>query len=493
MRTVILGFLLLLSMRIEAARPTVNANNLYSSSIACKSAQFSWSNGNGDARLIVAREGSPVAFTPADNTVYSQYSTAFGTSTPPGTNNNEFILANTAGTNSINITNLKTGTTYYITIYEHDNNGSSTLYLTSGASSYSFTTASINQSFDIKVNDSCQYSNSFEFTNTSTHTISGLVFNFEVESKTYNADQPLVYKYKTASGYAYVNLKNNNTLGCPASLSKTVKIYPKRTSLYDFANSTDTVQDFINNNFKVKLKGITMPFPLAVSYQWNDGLSNISNFPTLQKKYPEPGRYHTQVVTSIHVNSRTTNCRDTMYLDLVVTGINPFRTLTVTPYRLPLKNNLFSYSLNDTGLSAVKWHFGDGNTSSDAITTHSYNDTGSYTVKVVATTKSGISDSTYKILRVDPDMGDTTSLTNPQLAVLSAFPIPASKQFDLQFRSIEHYQIKLFQMDGKICFEKTQTELKERLQIGDLASGNYQLGIYQNGSLVQTFNIIIDK
>lgn len=492
MRTVILGFLLLLSMRIEAARPTVNANNLYSSN-ACTSAQFSWSNGNGNARLVVAREGSPVAFVPTDNTVYTQFSSAFGTSTPPGTNNNEFILTNTGGLSNLKITNLKAGTTYYITIYEHDNNGSNTLYLTSGAATYSFTTASINQSFDIKVNDSCQYSNSFEFTNTSTHTIPGLMFTFDVESKTYNADQPLKYTYKKANGYANVILRNNNTLGCPSSLTKTVRIYPKKVALYDFANSTDTVQDFIRNNFTIKLKGLLMPFPMGVTYQWDDGLSNKFNFSTFQRKYPEPGRYHTNVITTIHINMQPTNCRDTMYLDLVVTGIKPFRTLSITPDRLPLKNNLFSYSLNDTGLSAVKWHFGDGQTSTDSVTTHTYADTGFYTVKVVATTNAGISDSTYKILRVDPDMGDTTSIASSKLAVLSAFPIPASKQIDLQFKSIDNYQIKLFQMDGKICFEKTQTELKERLQIGDLASGNYQLGIYQNGSLVQTFNIIIDK
>lgn len=492
MKTSVLGFLLLLIFQAQAARPTVNASNLYASNIECISAVFSWSNGNGNARLVVAREGSPVAFVPSDNTVYSQYSSAFGTSTPPGIYNNEFILTNIAGFNNFKITNLKPGTTYYITMYEHDNNGSNTLYLTSGAATYSFTTASINQSFNIKVNDSCQYSNSFEFTNTSTHTIPGLVFYFEVESKPYNADQPLTYKYKTASGYASVILKNNNTLGCPTSLSKYVKIYPKRVTTFDFANSTDTVQDFKLNSFKIRVKGLLMPFPLAISYQWDDGLSNTSYFSTFQKKYPDPGRYHTQLISTIHVNSQTTNCRDTMYLDLVVTGIDPFRSLSITPDSLLLKDNLFSFSLNDTGLKAVKWYFGDAQTSTDSITTHHYTNVGTYRVMITATTKSGISDTTYKTLIVMPDMGDTTSILKPHASVLKIFPNPTQDHLFIQFNRIDHYTLQLTQLDGKICMEYLQNKLLERINVSNFSSGIYLLNILKNGQKIETFHIKIE-
>lgn len=491
MRTAILGFLLLLSLQVQAARPTVNASNFVHTYLTCGSVFLKWSNGNGNARLIVVRQGGPVLFTPTDNTIYTTTSSDFGLSNPVGTN--EYIVYNGTGSGSIAVANLATGTSYHFAIYEHDNNGNSTQYLLVGCATYSVTTYSVSQNFSINVIDSCEGSNRFIFTNTSSTSIPGLQYTFTIDGKKYNADQPLNYSFQNKNGHLSVVLTNNNTYGCPSYLNKYVKVFPKKLLTFDFLNSSDTVQDFINHRFNIRTSPKIAPFPMSVTFDWQLGDGNVSNFSTLRYSYKDVGRYHTRLIATAGVNLNPTACRDTLYLDLVVTGINPFRTLSITPDRLPLKNNLFSFSLNDTGLSAVKWYFGDGYTSTDSVTTHSYVDSGYYTVKVVATTKAGISDSTFKILRVDPDTGDTTSLNIDKVAVLSAYPVPASKHIDIQFRNIEHYQIKLFQMDGKICFEKTQTELKERLQIGDLASGNYHLSIYQNGKMVQIFNIIIDK
>lgn len=494
MRIQLLFVLIILSSNqiLQAARPTVNANNFDHTYLTCGSVILKWSNGNGNARMIVAREGSPVAFVPSDNSNYAWTSSDYGLSTPVGANSDEYVVYNGVGAGSLAVSNLKSGVSYYFTIYEHDNNGSNTLYLTSGAATYSVSTHYINMNFSITVMDSCEASNEFIFTNTSTRSILGLQDSFIVDGKTYNADQPVTYSFKNKRGYITVSLKNNNVYGCKSKLNKDVKIFPKRVANYDFLNSSDTTQDYIGNNFTLRTKGIIMPFPISVSYLWHTGDGNSTLFATLRHSYKDPGRYHTNLITTIGVNNKPTGCKDTQYLDLVVTGIKPFRSLSISPDRLPLKNNLFNFSLSDTGLSSVKWYFGDGNSSSDAITTHTYQDTGFYTVKVVATNKAGISDSTYKILIVDPD-GDTTSINKTKVAVLSTYPNPASKQIDIQFKSIEQYQIKLFQMDGKICYEKTQSDLKEHLLVGELASGNYLLGIYQNGSLVQTFNIIIDK
>ncbi len=67
--------------------PTTQVSAVTFSNITTNSVNIAWASGNGQRRLIVAREGSPVNAEPADNEPYSGASYLFGTGSAVGTGN----------------------------------------------------------------------------------------------------------------------------------------------------------------------------------------------------------------------------------------------------------------------------------------------------------------------------------------------------------------------------------------------------------------------
>ncbi len=489
----LIGLFILSSFQIlQAARPTVNASNLFNNTTGCTSATISWSNGNGNARMIVAREGSPVSFVPSDYNQYGSGSAVFGGSTPVGQNSNDYILMNSVGMSTLNITNLKSGSTYYFAIYEHDNNGSNVLYLTSGAATHSFTTHYINQNFSIVVNDSCEASNQFVFTNTSSTSIQGLQYTFLIDGTTYNADQAVTYSFKNKNGFLPVLLKNNNTIGCPNNLSKNVKLFPRQMATFDFANSSDTVQDFIDNYFNIRTKPKAAPFPMSVTFIWSTGDGESTLFSTLRYSYTEVGRFHTRLIATAGVNTKLTGCKDTMYLDLVVTGSKPFRNLVITPDTMDLSTNNFSYSLSDTLVTGVVWQFGDGDTSHRKVTTHTYKDSGTYKVTVTATMLNGKSATTTKKLRVNFDTKDSRlAIVHPLINLITIYPNPVVNDIRLQFESDEWHELEIMGLNGQVYHKSSSTNKQETINTENWPSGTYIISIQDKNLIKRSVKISI--
>ncbi|MFY9192227.1 MAG: hypothetical protein WAO06_05115, partial [Tenuifilaceae bacterium] len=116
------------------SEPTTPASNITFSDLASASYTVNWTRGNGDAVLVVARQGGAPA-APVDNTTYTA-NAAFGSvgTTAPGS----FVVYKGSGT-SVNVTGLSAGTEYYFAVYEF--NGSTTPnYLQAGAPVASRTT-----------------------------------------------------------------------------------------------------------------------------------------------------------------------------------------------------------------------------------------------------------------------------------------------------------------------------------------------------------------
>lgn len=99
--------------------PTLQASNILFSSVGATALTAGWTVGNGSARLLLARQGSPVNADPVDLTIYNG-NAAFGSGPQIGTGN--YIVYRSGGT-TVNITGLTSGTTYHFALYEM--NGSS--------------------------------------------------------------------------------------------------------------------------------------------------------------------------------------------------------------------------------------------------------------------------------------------------------------------------------------------------------------------------------
>lgn len=100
--------------------PTVQASNISFSNIGSAFMSVNWTNGNGDGRIVVAKEGSPITGVPVDGTIYFG-NTKFGSGTTLGAG--EFVVYSGTGSGSRSITNLNPGATYYFQIFEYNCSG----------------------------------------------------------------------------------------------------------------------------------------------------------------------------------------------------------------------------------------------------------------------------------------------------------------------------------------------------------------------------------
>ncbi len=96
--------------------PSTQATNFGSANITASQMDISWTRGNGDYVLVVARQGSAVNTDPSNGTTYTANAN-FASGDEIGTAN--YVVYNGTGT-SITVTGLNSSTTYYFAIYEYN-------------------------------------------------------------------------------------------------------------------------------------------------------------------------------------------------------------------------------------------------------------------------------------------------------------------------------------------------------------------------------------
>lgn len=97
-----------------ATEPTIAASSLSFSNVEKVRFDMDWTSGDGQQRLIVAREGGPANFVPQDNFFYP-YDPTFGSS--PAVLPGEHIVYKGSG-NSFTVDGLDPNRTYYFTVFE---------------------------------------------------------------------------------------------------------------------------------------------------------------------------------------------------------------------------------------------------------------------------------------------------------------------------------------------------------------------------------------
>lgn len=400
----LIGFVLLTAYHGYAARPTVHTSNITTNGLQCKEVRLNWVNGDGAARLIIAKEGALPSYTPQDGQQYTADPT-FGFSAEYGTGN--YIVYNANGTNFVTIYGLQPGKTYYFAVYEHDNNGTGTEYFTTGAPSVSVTTYDIRLDFTSRVIDSCQMTNSFEFTNTSISSIPGISYKFDFGNGT-STSSPVTHKFN-GSGFVPVTLYPvTNITGCPSLLTKTVKIFPKKLGTIDKTTFKDT-QCLENNYFEVTSKPPVQPFPMGVTYRWWFGDGDSLNFPKMKKSYKTSGTFNVMLELTAMSFAKITACKDTLFFPVTVLP-SPVGNITINDTFQCLQHNGFVFNNPDNSLKDYKWYFGDNDSSNLKSVSHVYKDTGTYKVMHVAFALSGCKGRDTIEIRVLPDLNSAFSL-----------------------------------------------------------------------------------
>src|SRR5262249_28426566 len=117
--------------------PAVQASGAVTSSVTKNSVQLNWTNGSGNKRIVLMKQGSVVDALPANNIHYTSNS-FFGSGAQIGTGN--YVVFD--GTqNNVTVTNLSPNTTYFFSVFEYNDFGATTLVLTTSPATGNFTTS----------------------------------------------------------------------------------------------------------------------------------------------------------------------------------------------------------------------------------------------------------------------------------------------------------------------------------------------------------------
>lgn len=104
-----------------ASAPTIPTGTLLYNSLGSTSVNLSWTNGNGEGRMLVLRPAQPVTFVPTILSAHGNSSANFASATNNLPNSHKHIYRGNGTT--VTITNLVPGTTYHVAFFEYNGSG----------------------------------------------------------------------------------------------------------------------------------------------------------------------------------------------------------------------------------------------------------------------------------------------------------------------------------------------------------------------------------
>ncbi len=115
------------TMTCSCDTPATASTNITFSSITQTSMSIGWTKGDGSYSIVLVKESSNVDDIPVNGTTYTA-DAVFGSGSEIGTGN--YVVFSGSG-NSVTITNLTPGTTYYVKVFEYNCSSGNEIYLTS--------------------------------------------------------------------------------------------------------------------------------------------------------------------------------------------------------------------------------------------------------------------------------------------------------------------------------------------------------------------------
>lgn len=111
-----------------APPPTTQAQNIVFSSVTSTGFTINWTNGNGVGRVVFMKEGSGIITNPVYGTVYTASNDWSSKGDQLGTSGYYCVYNGTGST--VSISNLLPSTTYWVQVFEYNESGVTTSYLT---------------------------------------------------------------------------------------------------------------------------------------------------------------------------------------------------------------------------------------------------------------------------------------------------------------------------------------------------------------------------
>lgn len=163
-----------------------------------------------------------------------------------------------------------------------------------------------------------------------------------------------------------------------------------------------------------------------------------------------------------------------VYDSLLYWHIGQYRTEADFSFTIGAGNavNFTNKSVNGTGYS---WHFGDGQTSISPNPTNTYNDSGTYTVRLI-TTKAGCADTAYATVYIGTASIDQV-IENTGI-VLSPNPVNNELRVSSRLFLSGNYNIVVTNVYGQVVRRYSATEQEQQaIDVSDLVNGLYFLTV----------------
>ena len=240
----------------------------------------------------------------------------------------------------------------------------------------------------------------------------------------------------TTTGQSQVTLITT-TPGCPVdTYSQNINVLSSPTvSFYASTNSGCPPLQLMFYNTSPPLAGAT--------YLWNsqNGSIDTSSIDSISILYNQPGTYFPMLTLTSTEHCSTT---DTINIPVIV-----FPFANASFYTLPIEpddlNPQVTFTNNEPG-GVCSYLFGDGDSSIDCQTVHTFPDTGSYPVQLIVTSINGCADTIVRIIEIRKFF---------TLYIPTAFSPNHDGRNDLfviKGEGITHYRIRIFNRRGQLVF-----------------------------------------
>jgi len=248
-------------------------------------------------------------------------------------------------------------------------------------------------SFSINSTSQCLGGNNFNFTNTSTISSGSMTYNWNFGDASSSASTNPTHSY-TSAGLFTVTMIATSNYGCKDTATQNVDVRPMPVAGFNINNQEQCMSgnSFVLTNTSTISSG-------TISYLWNFGDNSTSTATSPTYSYTSPGTYSIKlVVTSGY------NCKDSITKTVIVRPM-PVAAYVINDTDQCRLNNNFSFTNQSTissGTISSYWTFGDNTSSTAANPSHSYMNSGTYSVKLLVTSSFACKDSMTKTVIVYP-------------------------------------------------------------------------------------------
>lgn len=394
------GLLILLflsiGLKVDAQAPTVHAKSITSSNVRCHTLTLSWTNGNGDGRVVVVKEGAKVDTVPVNDTYYPG-DLEFGKGEELGTDN--YALYSGSAT-SINITGLKKNTTYHFAIFEYNISSPDVDYLTvTGFAEHSVTTENITSSFTLDNTYQCLVNNEINVNATSTNSLGNpMTYSFDFGDK--NTRTGKTHKWSYAKGGIFKVALTTESDGCKdvAILNDTIVIpFITVFGLDNSVPNNDSIQCFLGNKFFFKNGSFRPASPVygaydATNFRWFTNGVQEATSQNHNISFDQPGTYQIKLITERRVkpDGSAVRCKDSFESTYIVLP-EPLKPGDVVfkDTLLCLGADHFEFEHTSATATSQRWHFGDGDSSDQNPANYTYGQVGEFEVTLTVQDDSG--------------------------------------------------------------------------------------------------------